>query len=104
MPLCHVFQPLSVIPVNLANSGSEQRSKKLRKEAEMSKSGRKRLCKVLNCRRLSDKACTHAAALAGGHAEATELPSNNDVVAAPAAFFSGAGGCGPSREEDLLTN
>uniref|UniRef100_A0A0E0IPX4 Uncharacterized protein n=1 Tax=Oryza nivara TaxID=4536 RepID=A0A0E0IPX4_ORYNI len=42
-----VQKPLSVIPVNLANSGSEQRSKKLRKEAEMSKSGRKRLCKVL---------------------------------------------------------
>uniref|UniRef100_A0A0E0B871 Uncharacterized protein n=1 Tax=Oryza glumipatula TaxID=40148 RepID=A0A0E0B871_9ORYZ len=73
-----VQKPLSVIPVNLADSGSERRSKKLRKEAEMSKSGRKRLCKVLNCRRLSDKACTHAAALAGGHAEATELPSNND--------------------------
>uniref|UniRef100_A0A0D3HBE3 Uncharacterized protein n=1 Tax=Oryza barthii TaxID=65489 RepID=A0A0D3HBE3_9ORYZ len=40
-----VQKPLSVIPVNLANSGSERRSKKLRKEAEMSKSGRKRLCK-----------------------------------------------------------
>jgi hypothetical protein len=27
----------------------------------MSKSGRKRLCRLLNCRKLSEKACTHAA-------------------------------------------
>lgn len=67
----------------------------------MSKSARKRLCRVLNCRKLSEKACTHAAqnellplrvvvqvlffeharaaALAsGGHAAvaAADLPSN----------------------------
>ncbi|WVZ74776.1 hypothetical protein U9M48_022913 [Paspalum notatum var. saurae] len=72
----------------------------LKAHPEMSKSARKRLCRVLNCRKLSEKACTHAAqnellplrvvvqvlffeharaaALApGGHAvAASELPSN----------------------------
>ncbi|XP_062219513.1 BTB/POZ domain-containing protein At1g67900-like [Phragmites australis] len=70
----------------------------LQAHPEMSKSARKRLCRVLNCRKLSEKACTHAAqnellplrvvvqvlffeharavALSGGHAVATDLPSN----------------------------
>ncbi|KAG8071279.1 hypothetical protein GUJ93_ZPchr0006g42136 [Zizania palustris] len=70
----------------------------LKVHPEMSKSSRKRLCRVLNCRKLSDKACAHAAqnellplrvvvqvlffeharavALSSGHAAATELPSN----------------------------
>ncbi|XP_040376817.1 BTB/POZ domain-containing protein At1g67900 [Oryza brachyantha] len=70
----------------------------LKVHPEMSKNARKRLCRVINCRKLSDKACAHAAqnellplrvvvqvlffeharaaALAGGHAAATELPSN----------------------------
>ncbi|KAF8652951.1 hypothetical protein HU200_062382 [Digitaria exilis] len=33
----------------------------LKAHPEMSKSGRKRLCRVLNCRKLSEKACAHAA-------------------------------------------
>ncbi|KAM3241957.1 hypothetical protein ACQJBY_054591 [Aegilops geniculata] len=33
----------------------------LKAHPEMSKSARKRLCRVLNCRRLSEKACSHAA-------------------------------------------
>ncbi|KAL6899652.1 hypothetical protein ACP4OV_006310 [Aristida adscensionis] len=76
----------------------------LKAHPEMSKSARKRLCRVLNCRKLSEKACAHAAqnellplrvvvqvlffeharaaALSGGHggaadaAAAAELPSN----------------------------
>uniref|UniRef100_A0A0D9VHS3 NPH3 domain-containing protein n=1 Tax=Leersia perrieri TaxID=77586 RepID=A0A0D9VHS3_9ORYZ len=71
----------------------------LKVHPELSKSARKRLCRVLNCRKLSDKACAHAAqnellplrvvvqvlffeharaaALAGGaHGAAAELPSN----------------------------
>ncbi|XP_066317520.1 BTB/POZ domain-containing protein At1g67900-like [Miscanthus floridulus] len=73
----------------------------LKAHPEMSKSARKRLCRVLNCRKLSEKACTHAAmnellplrvvvqvlffeharaavlASGGGHAvAAADLPSN----------------------------
>ncbi|KAL6634046.1 hypothetical protein ACP70R_026717 [Stipagrostis hirtigluma subsp. patula] len=74
----------------------------LKAHPEMSKSARKRLCRVLNCRKLSEKACAHAAqnellplrvvvqvlffeharaaALSGGHgaaaAAAADLPSN----------------------------
>ncbi|XP_062222885.1 BTB/POZ domain-containing protein At1g67900-like [Phragmites australis] len=71
----------------------------LKAHPEMSKSARKRLCRVLNCRKLSEKSCAHAAqnellplrvvvqvlffeharaaALLGGHAAvATDLPSN----------------------------
>ncbi|VAI58029.1 unnamed protein product [Triticum turgidum subsp. durum] len=33
----------------------------LKAHPEMSKSARKRLCRVINCRRLSEKACSHAA-------------------------------------------
>ncbi|OEL25075.1 BTB/POZ domain-containing protein [Dichanthelium oligosanthes] len=70
----------------------------LKAHPEMSKSARKRLCRVLNCRKLSEKACTHAAqnellplrvvvqvlffeharaaALASGGHAAVDLPSN----------------------------
>ncbi|EEE59654.1 hypothetical protein OsJ_12040 [Oryza sativa Japonica Group] len=78
----------------------------------MSKSARKRLCRVLNCRKLLDKACMHAAqnellllrmvvqvlflkharaaAVAGRHAAATELPSN--IKALPQSKTQVAGG------------
>lgn len=70
----------------------------LKAHPEMSKSARKRLCRVLNCRKMSEKACTHAAqnellplrvvvqvlffeharaaALSGGHVAADDLPIN----------------------------
>ncbi|KAF2945626.1 BTB/POZ domain-containing protein At1g67900 [Oryza sativa Japonica Group] len=70
----------------------------LKVHSEMSKSARKRLCRVINCRKLSDKACAHAAqnellplrvvvqvlffeharaaAMAGGAHAAAELPGS----------------------------
>lgn len=68
----------------------------LKAHPEMSKSARKRLCRVLNCRKLSEKACAHAAqnellplrvvvqVLFFEHARAAALASGGHAVAAAA--------------------
>ncbi|GJM85423.1 hypothetical protein PR202_ga01869 [Eleusine coracana subsp. coracana] len=65
----------------------------LKAHPEMSKNGRKRLCRVLNCRKLSEKACAHAAqnellplrvvvqVLFFDHARAAALSGNHAIAA-----------------------
>jgi hypothetical protein len=88
---------------------------------EISKNARKRLCRVLNCRKLSEKACAHAAqnellplrvvvqvlffeharaaALTGGHNAAGDLPGN---IKALLSTTSKSGGGSEEDETDRV--